>query len=646
MNEILVDTHRQENIEFLKARDYYFNKAKKYNKWKNAITQLPAYMLVLSYMVLLASYVIQKYFNVKIFDDVNRFCEKPLEYVIGIVTIVSFVVALCLNRVVSKNKDISNMLREEYDLRVFKMKRNIFAYGDVKEKKDEYLKEAKYVKDYYKYEVWYGEIFSDEREKNVLCCQMDNIIYTYYLYGDMKKIYFAKLFLCAAVMFLAVLASGVFKLVHPFLVGVAFFDLIKTIIEEISVCSEMKSKNMELKKVVEDDGFYKKMHVDIELTLRCLQDCVMYNRDNSLFAPKIIRDKYLKEGNEYYKELDNIKKRILGNDCTMPENEDELSILSMDETKQVKMRELQDRLYKMLSEVVKEFDENNITYTLDGGTLIGAVRKNKSGILTKEKLPKKKWDKYIRYKGGKFLFWDDDVDLAIPIHNIEEAKKIIREKFANIYVVQDCDNELYYSPRLSNFRIRELNERSRVAEKDSVLWEKYNAQGIFIDIYAYTPILYNIVIDKIYRRLCIHPLNKKIKKVEDSCKHSDFEKKAEKRFIKLKALYMKRISWYIEHAKNDKYYSYAPNFINDIKKSGPYFKKESLYGQKKFAEFREGRFNVPSEPAHILAKCYGEEWYKSPFSSKSELMKESSKWFSMVKHMSSVSKHIKQVDLY
>lgn len=33
-------------------------------------------------------------------------------------------------------------------------------------------------------------------------------------------------------------------------------------------------------------------------------------------------------------------------------------------------------------------------------------------------------------------------------------------------------------------------------------------------------------------------------------------------------------------------------------------------------------------------------------SSKSELMKESSKWFSMVKHMSSVSKHIKQVDLY
>lgn len=258
MNEILVDTHRQDNIEFLKARDYYFNKAKKYNKWKNAITQLPAYMLVLSYMVLLASYVIQKYFNVKIFDDVNRFCENPLEYVIGIVTIVSFVVALCLNRVVSKNKDISNMLREEYDLRVFKMKRNIFAYGDVKEKKDEYLKEAKYVKDYYKYEVWYGEIFSDEREKNVLCCQMDNIIYTYYLYGDMKKIYKARGILCVAVMALTVITSGVFNLVHPFLVGVAFFDLIKTIIEEISVCSEMESKNMELKKVVEDDGFYKK----------------------------------------------------------------------------------------------------------------------------------------------------------------------------------------------------------------------------------------------------------------------------------------------------------------------------------------------------------------------------------------------------
>ena len=79
---------------------------------------------------------------------------------------------------------------------------------------------------------------------------------------------------------------------------------------------------------------------------------------------------------------------------------------------------------------------------LDGGTLIGAMRETTKG----------------------FIPWDDDIDITIPIHQIEKVKKILSEQLD--YAIQDAESEQFYSTRLSAFRIREQNNQSMISEKN------------------------------------------------------------------------------------------------------------------------------------------------------------------------------------
>lgn len=645
MHKILVDTHREENIDLLKARDYYFDTAKRIERFKKFFVNLPAAILIGSYVVLGVLFFLKFRFSLAAYDKIDGFVNDYLEYIIGFVTITVFFISLVMDKVISERKEISNMLREEYDVRVFGLKKNMFAYNSKEKDIDKYLRKAKYVKDYYKYEVWYGEVFCDDRNKNILCCQMDNIIYTYYVYGDMYKVFVKKFIACVLLMAAVIVIS--LNLVNPFLVFFAFVEVLETVWDEISTCKEMKEKNEILINIVGDESKKDIIERDFPFYLRSLQDSVINNRNNALSAPKKIRKDYLKEGNIFYQRLDDIKKIYLDeNSVTMPENADDLEILSMDESRTHSLSEIHKRLNDMLLDVIDILEKNRICYTLDGGTLIGAVRKNISGVET-AKLTPDKWKDCMDYENGGFLFWDDDVDLAIPVNQIEKAKKVIREELGDRYHIQDYYTEEFYSPRLSNFRVREKNTKSRVAEKDSVLWEKYECKGLFLDIYAYSPILVNRFADRIFRRVLIHPIHKKIKSVEDDCRYSDHKKKSVQKFLRMKKRYMKRVEWYTRHAKNEKYYSYTPNFINDITQAGPYIKREYLYGEARTAKFEGHSFSVPTKPEEVLKSCYGEKWYQSPYSFKEDLVNNSTdgKWFSMAKCMTSVYKHIKRADL-
>ena len=171
MNKILQNTHRISNINVLKARDYYFEKARHWHRVRRWLTLIPPILLAISYIPLLPHYDI---------------VAEQRDLFIGIITIIAFIIIhfIC-EKQITHNLDISNMLREEYDCKVLDIPHNPFTYCT--EELQTYLSKASNIPDYYKYEVWYSEIFGDNGPRNALIAQLDNILYTYYAYKEYKR---------------------------------------------------------------------------------------------------------------------------------------------------------------------------------------------------------------------------------------------------------------------------------------------------------------------------------------------------------------------------------------------------------------------------------------------------------------------------
>lgn len=627
MNEIMKRTHKKENINLLKVRDYYFDIARRCNMIKNLLIYLPPLILAVTYL-----------------PGLTRvgWIADGRDYIVGLVSITLFIlIHYGIENVISDNLYISNAFREKYDCNVFGIEENPFAYH--LENTEQYLDKARLVSDYYKYEVWYGEIFCENNERNVICCQMDNIIYTYYVYKAYKKL----LVFVPAVILLISLATLFFGIKVFLLVFISVFNIFQVYVESRDNVDELIEANRDIMDKV------KNVHAEIlealdahdTSVIRMLQDVVLTNRNRSLFIPKFIRRKYLREDSIYYLDLNQYKALFLDqNSVTIPSKADELEVFCINDEDTVWLVQIQQRLLEMMAKVRKVFEEEHIVYTMDGGTLIGAVRSSDIHNPTPQ----------INSTEGGFVFWDDDIDIAIPVVGgmLDRAKKAIRERIGDEFDVQDYENDPYYSPRLSNFRIRD--KRSMISEKDSPLYERYRYRGLFIDVYAYSPVLYNIPLDKLYRCFFIHPLYRMLKKTEtlyprySSSREARDEKVLDKllrRFELQKTCYMRRVSWYQAHANNENYFALMPNYINDLKCPGPYLRKEDLYGELMSAQFESLEMPVPSKPDRVLEAFYG-DWFISPYKSVDMLMEEHGEnWYSHCDFIISVMKHVDHVDL-
>ena len=113
MNEILLNTHRHEYINILKARDFYFDRARKINSIKNVLICIPSFLLLLSY--------VESFQKITVITN-NR------ELFIGLLTMIVWIVNIFMKNFINKNKEISNILREEYDNKVFAIRENPFQY--------------------------------------------------------------------------------------------------------------------------------------------------------------------------------------------------------------------------------------------------------------------------------------------------------------------------------------------------------------------------------------------------------------------------------------------------------------------------------------------------------------------------------------
>lgn len=584
MNKILINTHKKENIELLKVRDYFFDKARFQNRIKLALLIFP----------IIVAFVLA-------FFAKNDFIGKFKDIIVGAITLVSFIPIYIVNKSIANNVSISNTFREEYDVRVLELPRNEYAYDysvldtykNIKEKEKYIDPKHRFGK---KYEYWYEEIFSENLNDNTICCQMDNVIYTYFAYKSYRKVLIIGLIATLVIATgLALGASIAFNdYISFFLCGViAIIPLLQMFVESIITSTELVNNNIHLKDMI----LNQKEPLSTN-QLRMLQDIIITNRDNSLFISRRIRNHFLKDGSQYYKDLAEIKEKFLKEDqVSIPSSSDDIEVLSLNGEKTTTLTEVQNRLTVMLSNVIKAFNKTNTQYFLDGGTLIGAIREK-----------------------GKYIFWDDDIDLGILTTDINGLISVLKEELPE-YEFQTYDNDEYYSPRLSSLKIREKNTSSILCEKDSPLFDKYKYRGLFIDIYVYHPIYKSIKCDAYYRKQHFHKLNKKIRDIEYKCLLN--EDKYLPKFKKLKDTYLKRVDKYHKIAKNSNYYSYLPTYIDNLKVPGPYISKSDLLGDGlKLTSFAGLEVSIPNNPESVLKTNYGQTWSVSPHKTIEELKNE------------------------
>ena len=116
------------------------------------------------------------------------------------------------------------------------------------------------------------------------------------------------------------------------------------------------------------------------------------------------------------------------------------------------LRRAQLRMLEILKVVDDICTKHGIQYTLDGGTLIGAVRH------------------------GGFIPWDDDIDINVTRDDLAKLRKILPRELPSHLVYQDYFTDPYYPTLIA-----------KVRERDSYMYEepctdKLKEKGIFIDI--------------------------------------------------------------------------------------------------------------------------------------------------------------------
>jgi hypothetical protein len=454
MHKILLDTHRDSYINILRARTYYFEKAKKYYRAIKKLSVFPTIVIIFSYIILFLAYVSRSVFSsdsavLNIMNRLNEFTSDNIEIISGTLTLAVYFIIGFLARKLSKNKEISCMLREVYDNRLFGIKGNPIAY--------DYSNVEEHIRMYdtapadynnWKYEYWYDEVFCDDLESNIISMQMDNVIYTYRAFELYKKEY-KKQLIRIIILTIAMMALSWYLIgfTMALLMLFAMFDLISSKYEEVIVAEDMVQRNRRLKNYVEQELIHSENRHDLILFI---EDTIIENRKNGLFLPRKVRELFI----NYYDELDEIKHSLMGkHNIDFPESAQDLEILSLDEERTYTMEAVHNHLRRMLFDVVDQLEKEGIPYSLDGGTLLGAAQQE------------------------KFLFWDDNVNLMIGLESADKLQKIVNERLADRYKVI-LPGMLSGYQMNADIQIREKGHLSLIDEKKL----ESKQEGLFINV--------------------------------------------------------------------------------------------------------------------------------------------------------------------
>ena len=148
-----------------------------------------------------------------------------------------------------------------------------------------------------------------------------------------------------------------------------------------------------------------------------------------------------------------------------------MSYLDSDIT--VERKQLFDTLVDLFSHFITFCNDNELTYYVSGGTLLGT----------------------IRHKG--FIPWDDDLDIMMPREDYDKMLDIVRrERNSSQYQFINPETDPYYLKAFTRF----VNKNTTMIPLKDALY-KFN-QGCFIDIFPIDRIPDNPKVREVYFRRC------------------------------------------------------------------------------------------------------------------------------------------------
>ncbi len=237
-------------------------------------------------------------------------------------------------------------------------------------------------------------------------------------------------------------------------------------------------------------------------------------------------------------------------------------------------------LQKCELEILKEFDrickKNNLSYSLNSGTMLGA----------------------IRHKG--FIPWDDDIDVMMPAKDYKKLCKIAPKQLDSKFFLQTSYTDNWYA---SIAKIR-MNGTTAIEEG----FEKYRFhQGVWIDIFPITGVGNNDSYLKLVNKLLL-ARNILLKDAVYKEQYKEYPQILKKiKLIMLIPLCIRRILCRIldciilrDH-KNKEYFCY-------LLVGGKIFRRFKTEYIKDYIpmQFEDGYFPVAVEYDEMLEKTYGD----------------------------------------